>query len=174
MTKSKGTCIMIDRQTTSLAPGGETPRSPSRRAALAAGAGGLAALAAPLALAGPAPAAGGLPAASATDPIFPVIDAHRAAWARYGATCGLIDEVAARNAGRVVTDGDEARYAAASRAEQDALDVFLSTMPTTRAGMRAAIDHALTFDAGAFDEFSTVFLRTLAASPVLAGGEGVQ
>ena len=147
----------------------EIPASPTRRAALTAAASGLAARAAPIALAGPAPAAGGLRAASAHDPIFAVIEAHRAAWGRFEEATGGVDSVATAQAGRVVGDDDEARYAESSQAEQDALDAFLSTPPTSLAGLRAALDYAASFKGGEFDEFAPAFLRTLAGSPALTG-----
>jgi len=77
----------------------------------------------------------GLPAIAAeADPIFSVIERHRAAEARFSAACRLTDGAAAREEGRFITPGCHAEFEAA---EREALDAFLATTPATMAGVRA-------------------------------------
>jgi hypothetical protein len=100
------------------------------------------------------------------DPIFAAIERHETAEVRYCAACNLTDEVAARNEQRVITAEDHAEFDAAQRNSDEALDVFLATAPTTRAGVRAFLRHCI--DQDSVEEFLAEALETLLDSPVLA------
>ena len=93
-------------------------------------------------------------AAAAPDPVFGLIEAHKAAWAR-------LLETEDR------TDNYEALEEAAGAADA-AIDELTATPPTTIAGMRAAIEYLLQLD-GHVDYLPTLLRSSLLRSPVLAG-----
>jgi hypothetical protein len=102
------------------------------------------------------------------DPIFAAIKRHNEALRAFTAVCPRTDDVVAREEGREVTDEDEAAWAAASAAEEEAFEAFAAVSPVTRPGLRAAIHYFLEFDlhflpAGSTDSFLTALL----ASPLL-------
>jgi hypothetical protein len=90
---------MIGTHNTSPPAGGERPALSTRRAALTAGACGLAAIASPIAIAEPASAAGGLPAASAE--LAALIARHEATGDAFAAAVDALEiaETAAKEAG---------------------------------------------------------------------------
>lgn len=112
------------------------PTAPSRRLFLAAGSS--------------ATVFGSLSAAAAAsapsdDPIFAAIQAHRLERARFEDACDLTDEVRAEQEGRVVTADDEAKFDAASRAEEAALERIASTRARTAAGFVAALKYLVPY-----------------------------
>jgi hypothetical protein len=126
------------------------------------------ALAAGLAL---APVAG-LPAlagaAQQADPILAAIERHNEAWRSFEAVCQLTDNVLAEQEGREVTQEDEAAYDVARDIEESLMDDLLATVPTTKAGARAAIKHLIRYDRGCEPRAAGAFAATLLLSPVLA------
>ena len=101
------------------------------------------------------------------DPIFAVIEAHKETYRIFGDCSHQTDEVAAEEEGRSVTEADELACNEASAYERGALALVVDTIPTTIAGIRAAIEHI----GGLEDhEFMADFAKTLLMSPVLAAG----
>ena len=140
------------------------PRS-SRRAALGLFA---AASAAVLAFANGAPVVAA--PLSGDDPIFDLIERHRAAFKAFCDASSRTDSVKAKNEGREVTEADEVAYEEASEAQMDLAAELIATPPITVAGMRAAIEHLIKYDAGCEPVACGQFLATLLESPVLVGG----
>lgn len=103
------------------------------------------------------------------DPIFSAIERHRNAWKAFEAVCQITDEILAKRQGRAVTQEDEDAYEAARAAEESDLDNLLATVPTTKAGARAAIEHLLGYERGCPPRAAGEFAATLLRSPVLAG-----
>ena len=104
------------------------------------------------------------------DPIFAAIERHKQLFRIFCDLSNRTDEVAAEEEGREVTEADEAALDAASEAEMGAADELVATPPVTVAGMRAAIEHLVRYDAGCEPVALGRFLATLLESPVLAGG----
>jgi hypothetical protein len=52
----------------------------------------------------------------------------------------------------------------------EARDLLASTVPTTKAGLAAAVEWIMEYERGSIPETSVRFLRTLARSPLPAGG----
>jgi hypothetical protein len=65
------------------------------------------------------------------DPIFAAIERHKLAFDTFCATCSRTDDVLAQEQGREVTEADEAAYAAANDAEDEAIETLIQTAPTT-------------------------------------------
>ena len=107
-------------------------------------------------------------AIAGVDPIFAAIERHKEAFRIFADACTLIDKVAARNDGRQITEADESAYDAASLAEEKALDGLFEKLPTTREGLRAAIEWLAEYDRGGIPETSGEFLAALLKSPLLA------
>ncbi|MBM3642674.1 MAG: hypothetical protein FJX15_15540, partial [Alphaproteobacteria bacterium] len=113
----------------------------------------------------------GLPAIAAeADPIFAVIERAKAADARHAAACALTDAVAAQKEGRIITPLDRAEFDAAEQDHDDAHDAFLTTPPTTVAGVRAYLRHCI--DDEWTQDFIGKALQTLLYSPVLTNDSG--
>jgi hypothetical protein len=95
-------------------------------------------------------------------PVFGLIEAHKAAWARFDA---IFD-------GILNADHDEERVFAAEteagRAADAALKELTDTPPTTIGGMRAVIEYLVELD-GHDDYLPTLLRSSLLRSPVLAG-----
>jgi hypothetical protein len=87
------------------------------------------------------------------DPIFAVIDRHRAANAARNAIDGDVDPKA---------DG------LASIAEKEAIEDLITTAPKTILGLRAAIEYLAHYDSGCEPTASGRFIKALLKSPVLA------
>ncbi len=140
------------------APGGAISAGghATRRAALGALVGGAATVALPPISAAAAP----------PDPILAAIERHRAAWAAVGALAPSVDDVAALRRGREITQVDWDGYERASAREQQALDELLTVAPATAAGLRAAVEHFVTFDDGRLPDDIGLFLATLLESPL--------
>jgi hypothetical protein len=80
------------------------------------------------ALTGAAPTVAGIPAMAAcaeADPVFALLEAHRAAWARFEELDG----------------SDHEAFTAAAVTVDAALEELTSTPPTTPAGMRVVIEY---------------------------------
>ncbi len=96
------------------------------------------------------------------DPVLALIEAHKAAWARFDA---IFD-------GILNADLDEERVFAAEteagRAADAALKELTDTPPTTIGGMRAVIEYLVELD-GHDDYLPTLLRSSLLRSPVLAG-----
>ena len=123
-----------------------------------------------------ATAAAALPAmasaAVATDPIFALIERHKLAWARFGETCNLTDEVQAEEEGREVTEADELAYDTANAAEQALFDELMDTPPVTTAGAAAILRYLIRLDDGGTDGVAS-YLSTLLRSPILGEAANV-
>ena len=100
---------------------------------------------------------------SRADPVFAAIARHKKAYAAYvDATCNLTGlEVDAYR--RTHDDVD-----------RKALEAFLATVPTTLAGLRAALAYAVEVDSGCIPDNAGRIAETLLKSPIFAGmsGEG--
>ena len=90
-------------------------------------------------------------AAEAPDPVFGLIEAHKAAWARFDA----IEDVS-----------DEAAFEAAGQAADATLAEITATPPTTLAGMRAVLECLLELD-GHTDYLPALLRSSVLRSPVL-------
>jgi hypothetical protein len=124
------------------------------------------ALAAGLALAPIAGFPGIAGAVTIDDPVFAAIEMHKAAHRAFEDACILTDEVVAEKEGREVTEVDEALRSRCSIAEDQARFDLAHTVPTTRAGAQAALEHLIAHRA---EEDISYFARTLVESAVLAG-----
>jgi hypothetical protein len=80
------------------------------------------------------------------DPIFAAIERHKLAAGAFEAACLRTDDVAAEEEGRQVTQEDEDAYELATEADKIAMMALLSTVPTTRAGARVAIEYVCSID----------------------------
>ena len=94
------------------------------------------------------------------DPIFAAIERHRAAFARLGE----LD----KSHGRTAADEDIAVFERANAAEEEALSALLETVPTSIAGIIAALKYLLEFNDDDSGEAIGEFVRTLVQSPLLA------
>lgn len=108
--------------------------------------------------------------AQSADPIFAVIERHRAAFKEFGAASIANDSVAARMSGRDITQADKDRLEAAQDADLEAAELLASTVPTTMAGLAAAVAWLLEYDEGCIPDTVGQFLETLATSPLLMEG----
>ena len=104
---------------------------------------------------------------TALDPTFAAIERHRALELEFSDVAYLTDSVAARQAGREITDYDELVVDRASQSSSLALNEFLATVPQTKSGCRAAIAYFAKVDWSG--EFAGQFMATLLKSPALAG-----
>jgi hypothetical protein len=107
--------------------------------------------------AGAAATVAAMPAMAATeppDPVFALLEAHKAAWAR-------LLEIEDR------TD-DYETLEESGRAVDVALDEITTTPPTTMAGMRAIMEYLVGLD-GHSDYLPTLLRSSLLRSPLLAG-----
>lgn len=103
------------------------------------------------------------------DPIFAAIERHKEAHAAFDSVCTVTDEQKAENEGRVVTDADHNTWNYANQAEVDALSALIETVPQSRQGLRAVIDHLAAFDILGYDPAALdLFFDTLLQSPALA------
>jgi hypothetical protein len=99
-------------------------------------------------------------AAETSDPVFALIEAHKAAFRHYLALeehLGDSEDIAALKA-----------LGTAARAADAALDEITTTPPTTVAGMRAVIEYLVELD-GHSDYLPTLLKSSLLRSPLLAG-----
>ncbi|MBM3562728.1 MAG: hypothetical protein FJX48_06125, partial [Alphaproteobacteria bacterium] len=99
-----------------------------------------------------------------------MIERAKAADARHAAACALTDAVAAQKEGRIITPLDRAEFDAAEQDHDDAHDAFLTTPPTTVAGVRAYLRHCI--DDEWTQDFIGKALQTLLYSPVLTNDSG--
>lgn len=102
------------------------------------------------------------------DPIFTAIDRHRFAWRALSQANDGICPVLAKEHDRKVSKADQVLYAAADKEESEALDALLGTAPTSKAGIRAAIEYLSEFDVTGFPDNLAAFHVSLLRSPVLA------
>jgi hypothetical protein len=121
-----------------------------------------------------AAAAAVLPAAAVMtqpiDPIFAIVERCRAAFDEFGAASLFCDEVAAERQDRIISDADRDRLEEAADELEEAGNQLTSTAPATMAGLSAAIAWLLEVDEGSIPVRTVRFLKTLAQSPLLAGG----
>jgi hypothetical protein len=98
-------------------------------------------------------------AAEPPDPVLALIEAHKAATARYDELdlAGLDDKAA------------HAAEVEVAEAADAAIDELTDTPPTTIAGMRAAIEYLLEQDGGHYDYLPALLRSSLLRSPLLAG-----
>jgi hypothetical protein len=92
-------------------------------------------------------------AAETLDPVFGLLEAHKAAWVRLLETENRTD--------------DYYELEDAGRAADASLAALLATPPTTRAGARAVMTWLMEFEEGRVSETSGAYLATLLRSPVL-------
>jgi hypothetical protein len=105
--------------------------------------------------AGAAPTVAGIPAMAAcaeADPVFALLEAHRAAWARFEELDG----------------SDHEAFTAAAVTVDAAHEELTSTPPTTPAGMRVVIEYLVKLD-GHADYLPTLLRSSILRSPLLAG-----
>jgi len=102
-----------------------------------------------------------------SDPIFAAIERHRAACIARDATRFTMDDLINASE-REVSDAEWDAYERAHEDEDAAFDELLTRVPTTAAGMRAALAHFISFDDGRFSEKMRRFLATLAKSPLFS------
>ena len=88
-------------------------------------------------------------ASEEVDPIFGLVEFHKAAWARFVE----LDDL-----------GDHETLEAGERAADDAMCELMRTPPTTLAGMRAIIQYLVDWD----NDSGYYYLPTLLRSPLLA------
>jgi hypothetical protein len=93
-------------------------------------------------------------AAGTPDPVFALLEAHKAAWAH------LLETEARTN--------DHEPLEGAARAVDAAIDEITSTPPTTIVGMRAVIEYLTELD-GHDDYLPTLLRSSILRSPLLAG-----
>jgi hypothetical protein len=84
--------------------------------------------------------------ATPVDPVFTAIERPKAAWDALGATLAAVDEVVAKQRGREITGVDRDANRQADAALGAARDEFVATIPTTMAGLRAALEYAVEID----------------------------
>jgi hypothetical protein len=94
-----------------------------------------------------------VPAAETSDPVFGLLEAHKAAWVRLLETENRTD--------------DYYELEEAARAADAALDEITNTPPTTLAGMRAVIEYLVDLD-GHADYLPTLLRSSILRSPLLA------
>lgn len=109
----------------------------------------------------------GIPALT-VDPIFAAIERHRAAEAICLDTVNPADIIWCNQNGVPLTPEAVAANDAANKAEYAALTALIATVPTTLAGVRAAVTYFVEFDEANVPETSGKFMRTLLRSPALA------
>jgi hypothetical protein len=101
-------------------------------------------------------ARGAKPVASPVDPVFAAIERHKMTWAAYvTATSGLsVDELGA--------------YRKSHTEDDEALEAFLETTPTTLPGLRAALEYVVAIDSGSMPDNGGRIAPALLKSPVFA------
>lgn len=101
--------------------------------------------------------------------VFLAIAEHAAAFARFELATGRCDEVAAKRAGRLVTEEDQAEYDAANEAEEATFATLLSSIPETIVQLRRKLlylrMHASTGNALDRDEVDALIASLIAFSP---------
>jgi hypothetical protein len=105
--------------------------------------------------------------APGTDPILDLIERHRAVFGEFVAASLAADGVSAEREGREVTQAAEDRLEAAAEADAEMRELLASTIPTTMAGLAAAVSWLVEYDEGCLPDTSGRFLRTLAKSDLL-------
>ena len=103
-----------------------------------------------------------------SDPIFVAIERHKAACNAREATSFALDDLMNNPEGREVSQAEWDAYDRARATEDAAFDELLTRVPTTAAGMRAALAHFISFDDGRFREKMRRFLATLIKSILFA------
>jgi hypothetical protein len=96
------------------------------------------------------------------DPIFVAIERHKMMYRQLDAACGRSDEAEARAEGRAVTDEDRLACEVAHQNETEALEALAKTAPTTKAGLRAAIDYIAKMDDASKAPVMPTFVETVA------------
>jgi hypothetical protein len=96
------------------------------------------------------------------DPIFAAIERHKTIYQRLDVACGRSDEAEARAEGRAVTDEDRLACEVAHQNETKALEALAKTAPTTKAGLRAAIDYIAKMDDASKAPVMPTFVETVA------------
>jgi hypothetical protein len=100
------------------------------------------------------------------DPIFTAIERHKAACNAREATSFPLDDLMNNPDAPGVSDAEWDACDRARATEDAAFDELLTRVPTTAAGMRAALAHFISFDDGRFSEKMRRFLATLVKSPL--------
>jgi hypothetical protein len=91
------------------------------------------------------------------------------AWAAFVETCDPLDNVEGEQQGTK----EELAYIEANAEADEALEAFLATLPTTLAGLRAALECAVEIDRDCHPDNGGVFAETLMRSPLFAAeGDG--
>ena len=101
--------------------------------------------------------------AEQADPVIAVLQRHKAVWVAADAPSPSVDDVLAKRKGRKASQVDRDAHERASSREAEALDELLATPPTTAAGLRAAIEHLVSFDDGCLSESARPLLATFLA-----------
>lgn len=102
--------------------------------------------------------------ASAPDPIFDLIEAHRTAWARIADAQANLEATLPKN--EFTTE-----VAARDREFDDAANKLFETPPATPSGARAIIGYLIEWDKEHDPETSYKYLQTLLRSPMLTSEE---
>jgi hypothetical protein len=104
----------------------------------------------------------------ALDPVFAAIKRHKAAWDALPAVLAAVDEVAAEKQGREITAADKEAHRQAHDDLGAARDEFEATIPTTTAGLRAALEYAIEIDRDCIPEVGGRIAPALLKSPLFA------
>jgi hypothetical protein len=124
-------------------------------------------------------AAGALTAmasSAAADPVFAAIENHRRREAEFSRVCGITEEDEREAAGLSEQEA-QAILDAAYDGTNQTLATFATTVPQSKVGIRAALQYFLEFvdRSGCLmpEEEAKDLMRSILASPVLAGGDNV-
>jgi hypothetical protein len=112
-------------------------------------------------------ARGAKQAVSPIDPVFAAIKRHKALWDALPPILAAVDKVAASLEGREITAADKEAERQADDAIIAARVEFEATIPTTIAGLRAALEHAVEMDRDSIPQIGGRIAPTLLKSPVL-------
>jgi hypothetical protein len=96
------------------------------------------------------------------DPILAAIERHKMMYRRLDEACRRSDEVEAMDEGRAVTDEDRLACDVAHQNEAEALKALAKTAPTTKTGLRAAIDYIAKMDDAGLEPVMPTFVETVA------------
>ena len=100
------------------------------------------------------------------DPVFAAINLHRQASDAWMAAAELVDKGAAKEKGRTVTPADVEANERAVRLEREAMAGLIQTMPTTMAGLQAALNYFVAWDGDQMCEDASAGLQALLRSPL--------
>jgi hypothetical protein len=99
------------------------------------------------------------------DPIFAAIERHRAAWRALSTAQDIFDEALQNGTS---TEDVRERCSVADEEEFEALNALSGTSPTTKEGLRAALEYMSYYYRDGVSEETAVFCASLLRSPVLA------